>query len=129
EFKRYINKTLIYILIFTLSTVTFIWIASGYILKILYGQEFLAYNLEFKIISLSIIFSFMNGVMSLSLITLKLNNKLLLVNVFNLLVTTIFGYLLISNYQMLGASLIIVISRLNTFTYIYYIIFKNKVRR
>src|SRR5699024_194960 len=109
--------------------VIFIWVTSEYILKILYGQDFLVYNLEFKVISLSIVFSFMNGVMSLGLITIKLNNRLLLVNIFNLLVTILFGYLLISNYQMLGASLIIVISRLNTFIYMYYIIFKNKVRK
>lgn len=103
---------------------------GDFILKLLYGNEYVMYNNIFLLISLSLLFSFYNAFLSLTTIATRSIRIQPAVNSTVTVVTLFFGYFLISNYGLLGAAITLLISRgIQTILYsflLYYILKKKR---
>lgn len=110
--KLVVYKILIYSSIFSSLIIVLLIICSKDILILLYNPEFTNYYLSFNILLISIIFSVQNGILGLSLITIRKNRQQLVINLLNFIISLVVGGLLIYFFSVLGAALTILVNRI-----------------
>lgn len=109
ELKKFlkIKVTAISFIIGLLFT-SFVYLFGENILIIIYGEAYGKVSVIFTIISISFIFNFQSWLYDTTIMALKIYKAQLLSSVITLIISTVISYYLISNYELIGASLSVV---------------------
>ncbi|RIO10857.1 hypothetical protein BUZ94_03850 [Mammaliicoccus sciuri] len=126
NFLRY-KVSLISILIGCLLT-AFIYLFGSNILAIIYGDDYIKYNSVFTIISISFIFNFQSWMFDTTIMALKMYKIQMISSIITLIISSIISYYLIINYELVGASISIVLITLVQ-CYIKRLIVINKINK
>lgn len=110
-FKKMFEFIGLSIVVFLVIFIPVLFYAEN-ILYIFYGKNYVEYYLEFKILTLSMLFSFMNGFLNIGIISMRVLKSQAIINLILLVITIITSMMLIPIYGILGASIVIVISRM-----------------
>lgn len=125
KFIRNVIKLIMLSIIFFLTMYIPILFFSETILGFFYGKEFIQYALEFKVLSSSMLFAFINAFLNLSLVSMRALRSQAIVNFLVLIITVLSSIAFISSNLILGAAVVMVISRATqtlflAFIFIYY---------
>ncbi|GEN81814.1 hypothetical protein SLU01_01260 [Sporosarcina luteola] len=128
DFLKLISVLIILAVIMSLILILPVLLSGEYILTLLYGKGFAVYERAFIIISITLIFGFINSFLNLSIISTREVRSLPVLNGIAVCVSFIAGYLLIKDFAIEGAAWALLLSRLIQ-TLLYTVLFFNILRK